>query len=163
MFVLRLIPGTNIPRTNRCAENVLAILWIGNPASLRGVEVSVRPSLDIERKSFRIDVTSSSNDTPVGFLVEFEVIEEDDDLGRSDERALKVDADGFRGIIGVFPDVAHVFTSEEIYIAGCEGQNVIDASVEVGIIYGDVAAVGPILCDERNCRLNADMVVFANI
>ena len=38
---LRLVPGTNIHGTNRCTKDVLAILRIGDPASLRAVEDSV--------------------------------------------------------------------------------------------------------------------------
>lgn len=41
VFVLRLVPGTNIHRIDRCAKDVLAVLWIGNPASLSTVEDSV--------------------------------------------------------------------------------------------------------------------------
>src|SRR6266702_1818466 len=108
--MLLLITGTNIHRTNRCAEDALAILWIGNPASTRAVEDSVRPSLDIERESVHVDVTSSGNDAPVAVLVEFNAVEEDDNLGRSDERTLKVNAHG--GSMRVLREVAHVFTSE---------------------------------------------------
>src|SRR6266702_1676521 len=146
--MLLLIAGTNIHRTNRCAKDVLAILWIGNPASPRAVEDSVRPSLDIERESVHVDITSSGNDAPVAVLVEFNAVEEDDDLGRSDERTLKVNAHG-GGSMRVLREVAHVFTSEEIQISGCEGEHILDASVENGTIPGDDAAVGPILCEER--------------
>ena len=162
MLELRLVPGTNIYRTDRCAKDVLAILWIGNPASLRAVEDSVRPSLDIERESVRVNVTSSSDDAPVVVLVEFDAVEEDDNLGRSDERALEVNAYGGGGF-GVLPEVAHMFTSEEIQIAGCEGEHIIDASVEDGAFPGDEATVGPILCEERDHRLDEDTVVFIHI
>jgi len=60
---------------------VPAILWIGNPASLRGVENSIRPSLDIEREPVHIDVTGGNLEAPVVVLVEVDVVQAaDDDL-----------------------------------------------------------------------------------
>lgn len=123
-----------------------AILWIGNPASLRAVEDSVRPSLDVE----------------LVVQVYFEAVEEDDDLGRSDERALKVNADGGGGIAAL-PDQAHVFTGEEIQITGCESEHISDASEKLAIFPGDEAAVGPILCEELDRRLDVDRAVFVHI
>ena len=95
-------------------------------------------------------------------LVEFEVVEEDDDLGRSDERALEVNAHG-GGSIRVLPEAAHVFTSEEIQITGCEGEHIIDAPIENGIVPGDEATVSPFLCGERDLRLDENRVVFVKI
>lgn len=162
VFMLRLVPGTNLHRIDRCAKDVFAILWIGNPASLCAVEDSVCPSLDIERESVHVDIGSSSNGAPVVVPVELDSIEEDDDLGRSDEWALKVDADRCRGF-GILPEVAHVFTSEKIQITGCEGEHVFDPSVKLGTFPGNEAAIGPILCEDRNHRLDEERVVFVHI
>ena len=108
-----LVPGTNLHRIDRRTENVFAILWIGNPASLRAMEDSVRPTLDVERESSRVNISSSSNGTPVAVPLELDSIEEDDNLGRGDEWAFEVDANRGGGI-GILPEVAHVFTSLEI-------------------------------------------------
>ncbi len=94
-------------------------------------------------------------------LVEFYAVEEDDDFGRSDERALKVNA--YRGgRMGVRPEIAQVFTSEEIQITGCEGEHMIDAAVESGRFPGDEVAVGPIIGDEWDRRLD-DCLLFVHM
>lgn len=59
----------------------------------------------------------------------------------------------------------HVLTSEEIQITGCEGEHNSDPSAELGTIPGDEAdeaAINPILCEERDRRLDPDRVVFVH-
>ena len=148
MFKLRLGYGTNIQRTDRCAKDLLAIFWIGNPANSRCIEDGVPPSSDIEREFIHVDVSSSSFETPVVILVEVDAVEENGDLGGSDKRALKFDAHRGR-VIGIHPEVVHVFTSEEIQITGCEGEHMDKGDVTVTrrcITSGDLA-VSRTLCD----------------
>lgn len=97
--MLRQVPETNLHRTDRCVENVFAILWIGNPTSLHAVEDSVCRSLNIERKPFHVDISSSGNGAPVAVPVKLDLIENDDNLGRSDKWALEVDAGRGRGLV----------------------------------------------------------------
>ena len=91
---LRLGDGTNLKvhRADGGAKDVLSIFWIGDPASLCGVQDRVSPSLDMEREPAHIDLTGSRVEAPVVFFVEIDVVQEDDDLGRGDKPALKVDA-----------------------------------------------------------------------
>ena len=116
----------------------------------------------MERESVHVNITGSSNDAKVAIPLEFEEVEKDDDLGRSDERALKVNADRGGGI-GILPEIAHVFTSEKIQITGCEGEHIIDASVELGTFRCDEATVGPIFCEERDRRPDENRAVFVHI
>ena len=55
-------------------------------------------------------MSGSGFKTPVMAFVEIDVDEEDDDFGRGDKRALKVDALGGRGL-GVQNQVMHVLAS----------------------------------------------------
>ena len=122
---------------------MLAILWIGDPAGLRGIEDSVLPSLDSERESIRIYASGGSLEAPMAILVEIDVVQEDDDLGRGDERALEVDAHG-GGIGGVTQEVAHVLASEKIQIFGCKDEQMTNSIVESGIVPGRDVAISPI-------------------
>lgn len=116
LFWLRLVPRTNVRRVDRRAINMLVIHWIGNPTNPCTVEDRVRPGLDIECESVHVDVSGSSLQTPDSFLVEVDAVEENEDLGRSGEGALKMDT--HRGwIVRICPEVACVFTGEEIKIA----------------------------------------------
>ena len=56
-----------------------------------------------------------------------------------------------------------MFTSEEIQITGCEGEHIIDASVELGTCPGDKLAAGPIICKEWDHRLDDGTGNFVNI
>ena len=60
-------------------------------------------------------------------------------------------------------EVAHVFTSEEIQITGCEGEHISDPSVELGTFKENEAAIGPILCEEWDIRPDEERVVFVHI
>ena len=126
------------------------------------MEDSVRPSLDIEREPFHVDISGSSEGAPVAVPLELDSIEEDDNLGRGDEWAFKVNANR-GGRLGILPGVAHVFTSEEIQITGGEGEHISNPSVELGTVPGDEAAIGPILCEEWNLRPDEERVVFVHI
>ncbi len=78
-------------------------------------------------------------------FVEVDAVEEDGDLRRSDERALKVNAHRGR-VIGILPEVACVFASEEIHITGCEGEHIHRGAVESGISPAGSLAVGRTVC-----------------
>ena len=60
-----------------------------------------------------IYVRGSGLETPVAAFVEIDVIEEDDDLGRGDEWARKVDALGGRRF-GIRIQVTEVLASQEL-------------------------------------------------
>jgi len=113
----------------------------------------------MECESVRVDVSSCSFETPGVVLVKVNTIEENNDLGRCDEWALEVDAHR-GGVIGIHPEVVHMFTSEEIQIAGCECEHMNDDDVIVDtrcrITGGDVA-VSRTLCDVLEPRRNADV------
>ena len=101
--------GTNVCRVGGHAKDVRLVLWVCDPTSLCGVEDSISPSLDIERESIHVNANGGSFETPVVSLVEINVVQEGDDFGRGNERALKVDTDR-GGVVGVAHDIAHVFT-----------------------------------------------------
>ena len=162
LLELRLVRGTNVRRVGRHAKDVLLILWICDPASLRGVEDSISPTLDIERESVHVNVSGGGLETPVAATVEIDVVQEDDDFGRGNERALKVDAHG-GGVAGVDQQVAHVFTSEKLHIGGWEDEHIIDGSVESGVVPGCDVAVSPRLGEVLVRRLDADVGIFVNI
>lgn len=98
-----------VHRVDGRAVNVLAILWVCDPAGLSGVEGRVSPRLDVERESAHVDVAGAHVEAPVATAVEVDVVKEDDDLGRGDEAALKFDAHRGR----VFGP-AHVFTRKKV-------------------------------------------------
>ena len=109
LMMLRLGDGTNVHRVDGRAEDVLAILWMGDPAGLSTVEDRVSPGLDMERESIYVNVTGAHVETPVAVLVKVDEVEEDDNFGRGDKPALKVDMHGCGAIW-----CAHVFTSEKV-------------------------------------------------
>ena len=112
---------------------MLAILWIGDPASPRGPENSVSPS---------IDISGSNLEAPIVALVEIDAVQEDDDFWRGGEWTLKVDTHG-GGSSGIKPEVAGVFAGEKFQMVGCEDENVIDAAVDGGVAPGCDVAVSP--------------------
>jgi hypothetical protein len=77
---LRLVPGPNVQRVDGCAKDALAIVRIGDPGRLRGVEGRVCPTLDSEREPVRVDVGGKGPQAPGFVLVEIDVVQEDDDL-----------------------------------------------------------------------------------
>ena len=162
LFWLRLVPRTDVHRVDRCAKNMLVIFWIGNPTNPCSVEDRVPPGLDIECESVHVDVSGSSFQTPDAVFVEVDAVEENQDLGRSGEGALKINTN--RGwIIGICPEVARVFTSEEIKVTWCEGEHVHCGTVESGISHWGDFAVGGIFCDVLEYRCNADIGVVSDI
>ena len=83
----------------------------------------------MECESVCVNSCGSSFQTPTAEPFEFDAVEENNDLRRSEERALKVNAHRGWGI-GILPEAAHVFTSKEFQIAGCEGEHVSDGAPE---------------------------------
>ena len=153
-----LVRGTNIHRVKRCGKDMLAGFWISGPASLRGVTDCVSLRLHLERDPPHIDVSGSSSEAPVVVLVKIDVVEEYDDLGRGDERALKVDA--HRGGVAT---VAHVLTSKELHVARSKGEHMSRAAVESAIVSGCDMAVSAGLGDVLQHRLHADVTLTSDI
>ena len=116
LFKLGLVPSSNILRIDRSAKDVLFVFGIGDPAYLRSVKDCVSPRLDVESESVDVYVGGSGLETPVVVFVEIDIVEEDGDLGRGDEWALKVDARGGRRF-GVRNQVTHVLASQELQIS----------------------------------------------
>jgi len=160
VFVLRLGNGTTLKVhcADGRAENVLAILWIGDPASLCGVEVCVSPRFYMEREPVHVNAAGSHAEAPVVVRVEVDEVQEYNDLGRGDKPALKVDAHG-RRVTG-FP---LVLTSEKVQIAGCEDEDAGDATEELGGRPGCDVAVSPGVAEVRDRRLDADVGAFVYI
>jgi hypothetical protein len=63
--------------------------WIGDPTRLRSIKDGVCPSLDAERESIRIDIGSGRFATPALALVEMDVVQKDDNLGRGNKLTLR--------------------------------------------------------------------------
>lgn len=148
LLELRLVPRSNILRIDRGAKDVLAIFGIGDPTCLRGIKYRVTPRLDIEREPIYIDVAGGCFETPVVVLVEIDVVEEDDDLRRGNERALKVDAHGGRGV-GVRNQVANVLSGQELQVGRSKVERINNAAVKSSVSpRGDVVdtrSIGDVL------------------
>jgi hypothetical protein len=129
---LGLIPRSHILRIDRGAKDVLAVFGIGDPAYLRGIKGRVRPRLNVEREAVYIDVGGGCLETPIFAAIEIEEIEENDDFGRGNERALKVDAHGGGGC-GVRIQVAVVLAGQELQVGRSKIERVNDAAVKNGV------------------------------
>lgn len=88
------------PRDDICingsTEDVLTILWIGNPAGLGTAEDCSTPRLDSKRESQGVNFAGGCPDVISPLLNYVKEIEEDDHLGRGDERGFEVDTHGSR-------------------------------------------------------------------
>ena len=100
LLELGLVPRSNILRIDRGAKNVLAVFGIGDPTCLRGIKDCVTPRLDVDRESVFIDVGGGCIETPVVPAVKIDEVEEGEDIGRGNERALEINAHGSRGCRG---------------------------------------------------------------
>ena len=146
LLVLRQLPRANGYRVDRSAKDVLVILWIGDPASPRGVEDSVCPSLDTERESILINVSGSSPEAPNIAIAEIDVVEEDNDLGRGDKRALE-----FYMHEGGAIEIAEVLAGEKIQFVGRKGEHMIKTVVESGVLPSCDMTISPMLGEELDC------------
>ena len=110
---LRIGEGTDfeVHRVDGRAINVLAGLWIGDPASPGKVQPRVSPGLDVECEPVHVGIAGAHAEAPVEPLVKVDMIQENDDLWRSYEPALKVDAHG-GGVFGL----SHVLTGEKVEV-----------------------------------------------
>ena len=152
------VTHVKVHRVDGGAVDVLAIFWIGDPAGLRGVEGGVSPRLDMEHEPTRVDVTGSHVEAPVLVLVEVDVVQEDDNFGRGDKPALKVDAHGGR-VLGC----PHVFAGEKVEIGGRGAHDVVDGVVEPSVAPGNKVAIRPRVGEVRECRLDTNVGVFVDI
>ena len=157
-----LVTSSNFHSIDRLgsAIDVLFVLWIGDPICLRRIEDCVIPCLDIEIESVDIYVRGSGPETPVAAFVEIDVVEENDNLGRGDKRARKVDALGGRRF-RVRNQVTHVLASQELQIGRGEIERVGNVAVSSSVVpRGDVidsGSSGDILC----CRFGTDVGIIA--
>ena len=162
LFKLGLVPSSNFLRINRSAKNVWFVLGISDPSCSRSKKDCVTPCLDIESKSVNVYVRGSGLETPVSAFAEIDVVEEDNDFGRGDKRARKVDTGGGRGI-GDRNQVTEVLASQEIQISRCKVERVGGAPVICRVTpRGDVVdsgSLGDILC----CRFSTDVGILAYI
>ena len=117
------------------------------------------PRLDVQSESVDVNVRGSGFETPVAAFVEIDVVEENDDLGRGDKRALKVNARGGRGF-GVRNQVAHVLASQKLQIGRGEIErieitDVISSVAPRGEVV-DSGSPGDIFC----CHFGTDVGIF---
>jgi hypothetical protein len=138
---------------------VRLILRVCDPTSLRSVEDSISPSLNIERESIHADFSGRSTETPVVIFVEINVVQEDDDFRRGNERALKFDAHG-----GGVVEFAHVFTCEILHVGRWEDEHIIDGAMDKGAVTPccDVT-VNPVLGAIVGRRLDTDVCVLTYV
>ena len=158
MFELGLVPRPNFLRINRGAEDVLTVLGIGNPTRLSGIKDRVTPRLDVERESGFVYVGGGGLQTPVVIFVEIDLVEEDDDFGRGEERALKVDASGGR-VLGV----VDVLAVQELQVGGSKIERVDNATVKNSVGPRSDVVDTRSLGDVFNRRFDTDVGAFVYI
>ena len=92
----RIGEGTDseVHRVDGRAINVLVVLWIGDSASPGKVQHCVSPGLDVECEPVHVNIAGAHAEVPVELLVKVDMVQENDDLWRCHEPALKVDAHG---------------------------------------------------------------------
>jgi len=125
LFEFGLVPRSNFLCIDRGAEDVRAVLGIGNPTCRGGIKDRVTPRLDVEGESGCVYVSGSGLETPVAVFIEIELVEKDDDFRRGEERALKVNADGGR-VLGL----AGVLAGQELQVGRSEIERVNNATVK---------------------------------
>ena len=158
LFKLGPVPSPNFLRIYRSAKDVWFVLGIGDPTCLSSVKDCVIPRLDVESESVDVYVRGSCLETPVTAFFEIDVVEEDNDLGRGDKLARKVDALGGRGF-GVRDQVTEVLANQELQIGRGKIERV-GNSTGIGSVSprGDVVgggSSGDILC----CRFGTNVSI----
>jgi len=101
---LGLVPRANILGVGGRAKHVFPILWVSDPPSGGRVEDGIAPGVDVEGKAGRVDVRDSGLHAVITIVLQVELVEERDDLGRRDEGAGEVDATGSESL-GLVPRV----------------------------------------------------------
>jgi len=158
MFELGLVPRPNFLRIDRGAEDVSTVLGIGNPTRLSEKKDRVTPRIDVERESGVVYVSGGRLETPVAIFVEVDHVEEDDDFGRGEERALKVDASGGRA-----RGVAGMFAGQELQVGRSKIERVDNATVKGSVgPRGDMVDTRS-LGDVFNRRFDTDVGAFVYI
>jgi len=158
LFEFGPVPRSNFLRIDRGAEDVRAVLGIGNPTCRGGIKDRVTPRLNVERESGIVNVSGGGLETPVVAFIEINQVEEDDDFGRGEEWALKVNARGGR-VLGV----AGVLAGQELQVGRSEIERVNNAAVKSSVgPRGDVVdtrSPGDVL----NRRFDTDVGAFVFI
>jgi len=148
LLELGFVPRSNFLRIDRSAEDVRLVLRIGDPTCLCGIKDRVTPRLDIERESVGVYVSSGGLETPVVVFVEIDVVEEDEDFGGGEERALKDDSHGLSGL-GIRDQIADVLAGQELQVGRSKIERVNSATVK--------SSVGP-RCDVVDTRSLGDVL-----
>ncbi|EED78848.1 predicted protein [Postia placenta Mad-698-R] len=83
---------TDVHRVRGAAEDILAVLGIGNLSSGSPVEDGTTPSVDVDGEASGVDITGVGFRPPIAIFVNVKHVEETDDLWRGDKRTREVDA-----------------------------------------------------------------------
>lgn len=99
---LRLFPRTDVHRVRGAAEDILAVLGVGDPSGGGRVEDGIKPSVNMDGEACGIDIGDVGLSPPIVVLVDVDLVEEANHLGRGDEGTREADAT-LSGSLRFFP------------------------------------------------------------
>ena len=138
------------------------VLGICDPTCLCSIKDCVIPRLNVKSESVDVYVPGSGLEAPITAFVKIDVVEEDDDLGRGDKRACKVDAFGGRGV-EVRSKVTHVIASQELQIGRGDIERVGNATVKSGVVPCSGVVIGGSSGDVLYRHFGTDVGIVAYV
>lgn len=163
--LLRLVPRTDVHRVVRARRNVGPVGGMSDPRRGAAVEGRVSPSVDVEREAGGRDIGDVGLDAPVVVLVDIELVEPDDHLGRRAVRLREGDM-AERRRLGLIPGMV-VYGGElsvlEVTIVGADIEPGAAGGVERGVTPGVEVDFDGGRLDRIRIRLDANVGVTVDV